>query len=167
MRAADGTGLPGEIRRYPGVGGVLAWRGLLVSGVLAACAAAVGDWVLLTGCALVGLALDGFDRSVVLEVSRHGFARARAVAGACVGPARAVRWEQVDEIRTRWRMPRDHTALVTTVVGRDGGSISFGTEMGFRTYRMLVTDVARRAPGARRTGLTDELLAEGVPTRRG
>jgi hypothetical protein len=40
--------------------------------------------------------------------------------------------------------------------------------MGFAAYRTLIAHVVRRAPGARRTGLTDQVLAERHrPVRRG
>jgi hypothetical protein len=153
------------VRRYPGLGGLAAWRVPLLGGGIALGAAAAGDWVLVVASVVLGIVLEGLDRSVVLEVSPRGLARAFAVGGALVGPARAVAWDRVEEVRTSWRRPRDFTGLVTTVVGGDGADITFGTEMGLKPYSALVVEVVRRAPRARRTGLTERVVAETVPAR--
>ena len=154
------------IRRYRALGGLAGWRVPLVVGVLALGAALAGHWTFACILAAAGLAARGLDRAVVLDVSAMGLSRGIAVAGAFVMPARVIAWRSVDEIATGWRGPRDFTALETVVTSRDAGAIHFSSRMGYAAYRTLLADVVRRAPRARRTGLTDELLAETAPAPR-
>jgi hypothetical protein len=105
-----------------------------------------------------GVALDGLG--IVLGVSPHGLSRGLFLGSRGIGGAQSMRWEDVAEIRTDWRHPADFTGLVTTVVGDDGAAITFTTQMGLGAYRTLVAEVARRAPRARRVGLTERLLIE-------
>lgn len=155
-----------EPRRYRALGGLAGWRVPLVGGVIALGALLAGHWTFACILAAAGLAARGLDRAVVLDVSAMGLSRGVAVAGAFLGPARVIAWRSVDEIATFWRGPRDFTALETVVSSREAGSIHFSSRMGYVAYRELLADVARRAPGARRTGLTDELLADVAPPPR-
>lgn len=155
-----------EPRRYRALGGLASWRVPLVVGVIALGAALAGHWTFACILAAAGLAARGLDRAVVLDVSAMGLSRGVAVAGAFLGPARVIAWRSVDEIATFGRGPRDFTALETVVSSRDAGSIRFSSRMGYAAYRALLAEVARRAPRARRTGLTDELLAATAPPPR-
>jgi hypothetical protein len=152
--------------RYRALGGLAGWRVPLVAGVIAAGAVLAGHWTFACMLAAAGLAARSLDRAVVLDVSTMGLSRGVAVAGVFLTPARVIAWRSVDEIATFWRGPRDFTALETVVTSRETGSIHFSSRMGYAAYRALLTEVVRRAPRARRTGLTDELLAETAPTPR-
>jgi len=153
------------VRRYPAIGGFAACPVPVLFGALAACAAVVADWDVAVALGVLGIALDGLQRAVVLEVSPRGLSRSFAFHGSPLGPSRVVAWSAVDEIVTRWRWPHDFTALETVVVGASGERISFGSVMGIDAYRGLVAEIARRAPEARRTGLTEALLAETRASR--
>lgn len=155
-----------EPRRYRALGGLAGWRVPLVGAVIALGAALAGHWTFACILAAAGLAARGLDRAVVLDVSAMGLSRGVAVAGAFLGPARVIAWRSVDEIASFWRGPRDFTALETVVSSREAGTIHFSSRMGYAAYRELLTDVVRRAPRARRTGLTDELLADLAPPPR-
>lgn len=155
-----------EPRRYRALGGLAGWRVPLVGGVIALGAALAGHWTFACILAAAGLAARGLDRAVVLDVSAMGLSRGVAVAGAFLGPARVIAWRSVDEVASFWRGPRDFTALETVVSSREAGTIHFSSRMGYAAYRELLADVVRRAPRARRTGLTDELLADLAPSPR-
>jgi hypothetical protein len=153
-------------RRYRALGGLAGWRVPLIVGVIALGVALAGHWTFACMLAAAGLAARGVDRAVVLDVSTMGLSRGVAIAGAFVTPARVIAWRAVEEIATSWRGPRDFTALETVVTSREAGTIHFSSRMGYAAYRALLAEVARRAPRARRTGLTDEVLAEDAPPVR-
>ncbi len=148
-------------RRYHAIGGVTAWRAPLGFGVLAAVIAVHGEadtaWIV----AAAGFVVYQFDRSLVFDVALPALSAGRSVGAALVAP-RTVAWPAVEEITTRWRGPRDFSALDTAVLARDGTVLRFGSRMGLRAYRALLADVVRHAPAARRTGLTDEVLADAA-----
>lgn len=148
------------LHRYRAVGGLAAWRAPLLCGGVAVGGALAGEWTVALGVVLVGLALEAMDTAVVFEVSSRGLARGLAVGGVLVGHARSVSWDAVEEIFTRWRRPGDFTVLETVVVTRGRERLTFGTRMGLAAYRSLLTLVVRHAPSARRTGLTEQVLAE-------
>ena len=151
-------------RRYPMIGRLATWSVPLVCGVLAAALLSKGEWVAAVILCLLAAMLLRLEGTLVCEVSPAGLARGVCVGGAFVGPARVIAWPAVEEIMTDWRGGRDQTLLVTTVQGRDGSTLSFTSTMGLRAYRALVAEVACRAPHARLTGLTAQLLAE-MPAR--
>ena len=153
-------------RRYRALGGLAGWRVPLIVGVIALGVSLAGYWTFAWVLAAAGLAARGLDRAVVLDVSTMGLSRGVAIAGAFVMPARVIAWRSVDEIATSWRGPRDFTALETAVTSREAGSIHFSSRMGYAAYRALLEEVARRAPRARRSGLTDEVLADAAPPMR-
>jgi hypothetical protein len=149
-------------RRYPAIDGVAAWRIPIVAVAFVAAAAAVADWSIIAAIGVVALIAEVLERAVVFEVSTVGLVRAVVVGDALVGPARVIPWTAVAEVTTRWRGPGDFTVLETIIVGRHGDHLTFGSRMGLGAYRRLLAEVVRHAPQARRTGLTDELLAESA-----
>jgi len=155
-----------DTRSFPALGGAAAWRVVLLFGPPTAVAAAVGEWEAAAALAALGFALDAMDRAVVFEVSPLALVRAVIIAGVHAAPARAIAWDTVDEITTRWRRPRDYTGLETVVTSRSGDRITFGSRMGLRPYCALLTEVVQRAPHARHTDLTDQLLRERTPALR-
>lgn len=142
--------MPGGVQRYPAVGGLLA-----------ICALAAGAWDL----ALVAAVVGGAIRGLVIEVSPGGLTRSFAPGGAFVGPTTALPWPAVSEVHTDRRRPGDGSALETIVRGRDA-TIRLSTAMGLAAYWRCLADVAGRAPGASRSGLTEATLADGSPSRR-
>jgi hypothetical protein len=150
-------------RRYRAVGGVTAWRVPILFGFAMLTLLSLGEWTAACVIAFVGLVYHTADRAAVLEVSPAGLARGFLVGTAFLGPARVLAWPLVEEVTTRWRGPRDFTVLETTVRSRDGITVRFTSRMGFPEYRALVAEVVRRAPTARRLGLTDEVLADPPP----
>ena len=98
--------------------------------------------------------------ALIGRLTVRGVTREITVGRTLVTPTRTLAWRSVQEIATRWRRPRDFSALDTIVTAADGSWLSFGTRMGFRAYATLLADVVRHAPHARRIGLTDQVLAE-------
>jgi hypothetical protein len=150
-------------RRYPLVGGLAVWRLPLLATASAACALSTGEWEVAAAIGLVAVALRGLDRGLTLESSPAGLARGFVFDGKFLGPSRTVPWGAIVEVRTAWRGPRDYSGLVTTVTARDGATIRFTSRMGLVAYRALLEDIAGRAPGARRCGLTAEVMLEALP----
>ncbi len=149
-----------RVRRYPTLGGVAAWRIPALASVIIAIASLHGEW--LAACfvavaALVGVRLEG---AVVVEVGPAGLTHGFALGRGFLGPAGVLPWRSIDEVQTRWRAPRDFSLLETIVTGHDGRSIRLTSRMGLSAYCEVIGDIVRHAPEARRTGLTDELLAE-------
>jgi hypothetical protein len=149
-------------RRYPGLGGLAAWRvpGLFGTGAL--CAGWTGEWGLAGFFALLGLVWHGLDASLQFEVSAVGLSRLRLLGGVPLGAAHVLPWRAVREVRTRWAGGWDMTGLETVVLGAQGERMRVTTRMGLPAYRALVADIVTHAPGAARTGLTDQLLREAA-----
>lgn len=146
-------------RRYRAVGGGFAWRLPLVAGLVLGVAALAADWVTTLVAAALALVAGSLERGAVLEASPHGLSKELRIAGIHIRPARAIAWHAVEEITTSWRGPADCTGIVTIVRG-GGTAIGFSSAMGYRGYRALVADVVSRAPHARRSDLTEQLLVE-------
>jgi hypothetical protein len=151
-------------RRYRALGGAATWRrpGLLGGGAVTA--AVAGEFTLAVVLVGVWLLLELVDAAVVFEVSSRGLARGLAIRGVIVGHGRVLSWDEVEEIFTRWRRPGDFSVLETVVVATHGEPLTFGTRMGLGPYWALLSNVSGHAPHARRTGLTDEVLAETPST---
>jgi hypothetical protein len=149
-----------ETRRVPTIGGVAAWRLPALAAGLGLGALAVGEWALVCGLAMLGAIATSLDRSTVIELSRTGLARGFTLRGAFLGHARVVPWSAISEVSTIWRAPRDYSVLETFVSTGDGVTIRFSSRMGFAAYRALIEEIVQRAPVARRTGLTEQVLAE-------
>ncbi len=147
-------------RRYAAVGGFAAWRAPIMGVGIAAGGLLAGEWSIVGFAVILGLVVDAIDRGTVFEASSRGLIRSAAVGGVLVGPARILPWATIEEIATDWRHPHDSTTLVTHVLTRDHDSMVFSTRMGLGAYWALLHDVTARAPRARRTGLTDQVLAE-------
>ena len=149
-----------ETRQVPTIGGMAAWRLPVLVVVLGACALAAGQWALVCGLAVLGALAASVDRSTVIELSGAGVARGFTLRGAFVGHARMLPWDAISEVTTVWRAPRDYSVLETFVSTEDGATIRFTSRMGFAAYRALIEEIVERAPVARRTGLTEQVLAE-------
>lgn len=157
-----------DTQRYPTIGGVSAWRIPVAMAVAMLCAIAISELVVACVIAVLSVVAASVDRSTVVEVSSAGLARGFTLRGAFLGPARVLPWQSVAEITTAWRAPRDYSVLETIVSAQDGMIVRFSSKMGLAAYRALIADVVRLAPGAQRTGLTDQVLAERHrPSRRG
>ena len=141
-----------------------AWRLPVLVGVLGLCALAAGQWALVCGLALLGALATSLDRSMVIELSETGVARGSTLRGALrggyLGHARALPWDAIIEVTTVWRAPRDYSVLETFISTSGGATIRFTSRMGFAAYRALIAEIVERAPVARRTGLTEQVLAD-------
>ena len=147
------------------IGGMAAWRLPVLVVVLGLCALAAGQWALVCALALMGALATSVDRSTVIELSEAGVARGSTLAGALrgrahLGHAHALSWDAISEVTTVWRAPRDYSVLETFVSTPDGATIRFTSRMGFPAYRALIAEIVERAPVARRTGLTEQVLAD-------
>lgn len=153
-------------RRYPILGGVAGHCVPVAIALLASRAFMQGEWDLAVGAGVLGGIAYRLWRSVVIEVSAPGLTRGFLLRGAFLGRATVILWPAVTEVYTRWCRPHDDSALETIVRGRDGAVIRLSTAMGLGVYFTCLAEVVQRAPGARRTGLTDAALADGPPARR-
>jgi hypothetical protein len=79
--------------------------------------------------------------------------------------ATVIAWSAVAEVHTDWRRPDGDLALETTVRDQEGRTIRLSTAMGLAAYWACLADIVRYASAARRSGLTDVVLAEGRPAR--
>jgi hypothetical protein len=138
----------------------------LLAGLLAFSALALGRWELAVASLVLGLAVGGLWRNLVVEIGPVGITRGFALKDAFLGRVAVLPWHGVVEIRTEWTRPGDDSALETAVRGRDGTTIRLSTAMGLRSYWTCLAEIARRAPRAVRSGLTESALAEGPPGRR-
>jgi hypothetical protein len=150
------------VRRYRVIGGVAGWRLPLLALLLLLCAAGLREWTLGAVVALLGATAAALERAQVLEVSPRGLSRGLDLGGRFLVVRVVLGWDTVAEVASDWRRPHDATEIETTVSDASGAWIRFGTRMGLTAYRALLADVARLAPGARRTGLTDQLLDESA-----
>jgi hypothetical protein len=148
------------VRRYRLIGGLAGWRLPLLALLLLLCAAGLREWTLGAVVALLGATAAALERAHVIEVSSRGLSRGLDLGGRFMVVRAVLGWDRVTEVGSDWRRPHDATEIETTVSDRDGATIRFGTRMGLTAYRALLADVTRLAPGARRTGLTDQLLDE-------
>lgn len=149
--------------RYRVVGGLAGWRVPVVCAPAVFVMVALGEWVLAWIAMGLGLLVSGVERTLVLEVGPGSLARGLVVGGRLVAPLAVVPWASVTEIATRARGVGSLAVLETHVISATAGTIRFSVVMGARGYRSLLAEVARRAPRARRTGLTDAVLAETQP----
>jgi hypothetical protein len=156
-----------EFRQYRIAGGVAAWPIPVVSSLLALGALGLGALELTVSIALLGFVAQTIWRGGVVETSPVGVTRGFLLSGRFVGRTTVIAWGSVASLHTDWRRPGDDTALVTIVRDRDGRSIRLSTAMGLGQYWACLAAVARQAPRAARSGLTDAVLAEGPPGRRG
>lgn len=155
------------MRRYPTVGGVAAWRVPVLTGLLVAGALALRTPDLALAALILGGLAHRLWRMGVVEVSPTGLTRGFLLRGTFLPGARVIPWLAVVEIHTEWCRPGDDSALETLVRDHDGTTIRISTAMGLASYLACLAAVARAAPVAARTGLTEAALAEGPPTRRG
>jgi hypothetical protein len=155
-----------RIRRFAVVGGVAAWRLPVVTALLAAGALALDAWEALAAVVAAGGMAHHICRNLAIEVSPTTLTRGLALRGGFVGHAAVLPWPAVVDVRTDWCRPGDDLALETAILGADGTTIRFSTSMGLRAYWACLAEIAGRATGATRSGLTDTVLAEGPPARR-
>jgi hypothetical protein len=152
-------------RRYPVVGGLTAWRVPLLTVVLAGGGLALGSWELAAGVAVIGGVASRLIRRVVVEVASTGLRQGVMAGSGAVVARKTLPWPAVASVHTDWRRPGDDSALATVVRGHDGTEVRLSTAMGLGSYWACLADVIRGAPWALRTGLTDEVLDGGPPTR--
>jgi hypothetical protein len=153
-------------RLVPVIGGIAAWHIPLVATTLGLGALGLGLLELAVGVGVLGFIAQTLLRSMVVEVAPRGLTRGLAVNGRFLGRTTVVAWDAVASVHTDWRCPGDDTALATTVRDGRGHAVYFTTAMGLRGYWSCVASVVAHVPAARRSGLTDALLASGPPSRR-
>jgi hypothetical protein len=155
-----------SIRRLPVIGGIAAWHVPLVATVLALGALGLGLLDLAVAVGLLGFVAQSLLRSVVIEISPGGLTRGFVLHGRFLGRTTVMTWDAVTSVHTDWRRPGDDIALATTVRDGRGGTIHFTTAMGLRDYWACLTFVAACVPAARRSGLTDAVVAGEPPGGR-
>jgi hypothetical protein len=153
-------------RRYRVVAGLSAWRIPVLTGICAIPAVTAEAWWLAVGVALAGGVATALARGVVIQVGAAGLSRGLVLRGVPLGWGLAIPWRAIVEVHTDWCRPHDDSALQTTVRGRDGTEIRLSSAMGLGRYWACLADIVASAPWAVRSGLTEEVLAEGPPTRR-
>lgn len=155
------------LQQYRMAGGIAAWPVPVVSSILGFGALALDSLEALLAIALLGLVGQILWLGAVVEISPVGLTRGFMLNGRFVGPTTVLTWKTITSVHTEWRNPGDDTALVTIVRDGDGRSIRLSTAMGLRHYYRCLVAVSRGAPFAARSGLTDAVLGEGPPGRRG
>jgi hypothetical protein len=158
---------PADLRQFPVAGGIATWPIPVVTGLLSLGALGLEAFDVALGVALLGFVAQKLWRGGVIETSDVGLTRGFVLSGRFAGRATVMRWDTVTDIHTRWRHPGDDTALLTFVRDADGRTIRLSTAMGLQSYWRCLDSIAARAPRATRSGLTDAVLAEGPPGRRG
>jgi hypothetical protein len=153
-------------RIVPVIGGIASWHIPLVATILGLGALGLGLPELAGVVGVLAFVAQTLLRSVVVEVSPRGLTRGLAVNGRFLGRTTVVAWDAVASVHTDWRCPGDDTALATTVRDAQGHAIYFTTAMGLRGYWACLAPVGAHVPAARRSGLTDALLAGEPPSRR-
>jgi hypothetical protein len=156
----------GSLRQVPVIGGVAAWHVPLVATTLGLGALGLGLLDLAIAVGVLGFVAQSLLRSVVVEIAPGGLTRGFVLNGRFLGRATAMSWDAVASVHTDWRRPGDDTALATTVRDAHGRAIYFTTAMGLRGYWACLASVTARVPAARRSGLTEALLAGEPPGRR-
>lgn len=154
-----------DIRRYPVVGGVAAWCLPLLAVLLAAAAVAFRGIDVAAAIAAVGWVAHRLSRNLVVETSPIGLTRGLLAPGTFRTRATIIPWRAIVEVHTAWSRPGDDSALETAVRDREGRTIRLSTTMGLAAYWACLAEIARRAPAAGRSGLTDRVLADGPPER--
>lgn len=155
-----------SLQHVPVIGGIAAWHVPLVATTLGLGALGLGLLDLAVAVGVLGFVAQSLLRSVVLEISPRGLTRGMLVNGRFLGRTTVMAWDVVASVHTDWRRPGDDTALATTVRDTHGRAIHFTTAMGLRGYWTCLISVAGRVPAARRSGLTEALLAGEAPGRR-
>jgi len=153
-------------RRYPLLGGAVAWYLPLLAAVLGAGAGAFEAFDVAIGAAALGWAAYRLTRSVVVEVSSTGLTRGLLGMGVFRARTTSIPWGAVAEVHTAWCRPGDDFALETAVRDREGRTIRLSTAMGLAPYWACLAEIVRHVPSAARSGLTDAVLADGPPSRR-
>jgi hypothetical protein len=155
------------LQQYRVAGGVAAWPIPVVSGILGLGALSLGSLEPILIIALVGFVAQILLLGAVVEISPVGITRGFVLNGRFVGRTTVLAWNTIISVDTQWRHPGDDTALVTTVRDREGRCIRLSTAMGVPAYCSSLAAVCSSAPLAIRSGLTDAVLNEGPPGRRG
>jgi hypothetical protein len=153
------------LRRYPVLGGAAGWSLPLVALALAAWAVWHGALDLGLAAGAVAWGVHAVLGSLVVEVSPRALTRGVLAAGTFRGPSTVIPWSGVADIHTAWCRPGDDSALETFVRDGDGRAIRISTGMGLAAYWTCLGEIARRAPDAPRSGVTDAVLADGPPAR--
>jgi hypothetical protein len=156
-----------ELQQYRMAGGVAAWAIPVVSGILGLGALSLGLLEPTLVIALGGFVAQILVLGAVVEISPVGITRGFMLNRRFVGRTTVLAWNTITTVHTEWRHPGDDTALVTTVHDREGRSIRLSTSMGLPDYCGCLAAVCSSAPLAMRSGLTDAILDEGPPGRRG
>jgi hypothetical protein len=155
-----------SLRRVPVIGGIAAWHIPIVATTLGLGALGLGLLEIVVAVGVLGFVAQSALRSVVLEIAPGGLTRGFLLNGRFLGRTTVIAWGAVASVHTEWRRPGDDTALATTVRDAQGRAIHFTTAMGLGRYWACLTAVAAGAPAARRSGLTEALLADAPPGRR-
>lgn len=156
-----------ELRQYRVAGGIAAWQIPTVSAILGLGALGMGALEPILLIALLGFVAQVVRLGAVVEVSPLGVTRGFTLSGRFVGRTTVMPWNTITSVDTQWRSPGDDTALVTLVRDAEGRSIQLSTAMGLRDYFRCLETIRRFAPRATRSGLTDAMLDDGPPGRRG
>jgi hypothetical protein len=154
------------VRRYRVVGGLTACTLPVLAGAVVVAALAADAGHLAVGAAAAGAAATALARSLVIQVAPAGLARGFVLRSIPLGWSVALPWRAIVEVHTDWHRRGGDSAIETTVSGVDGTAIRLSSAMGLDGYWACLADIARGAPWALRSGLTDTVLAEGPPTRR-
>jgi hypothetical protein len=157
---------PVPARRYPLLGGAAAWYLPLLGAAIAGAAAAVGALDVALGAAAFGWAVRRLTCSVAVEIAPIGLTRGILGLGSFRARTTVIAWDTVAEVHTQWSRPGDDLALETVVRDREGRTIRLSTAMGLAAYWACLGEIVRRAPAARRSGITDAVMVEAPPSRR-
>jgi len=157
---------PLAARRYPLLGGAAAWYLPLLAAVVAAGAVASDALEVALGGGALGWAVHRLMRALVVEVGPSGLTSGLVGMGAFRARTTVIAWSAVAEVHTDWRRPDGDLALETTVRDQEGRTIRLSTAMGLAAYWACLAEIVRNAPGARRSGLTDAVLAERAAAGR-
>jgi hypothetical protein len=156
-----------ELRQYRIAGGVAAWPIPVVSAILGLGALSLEALEPILVIALLGFVAQILWLGAVVEISPVGITRGFMLNGRFVGRTTVLAWNTITTVHTDWRHPGDDTSIVTVVSDREGRSIRLSTAMGLRAYCRCLAAVSSGAPFATRSGLTDAVLDEGPPGKRG
>jgi hypothetical protein len=155
-----------EVRQYRIAGGIATWPIPIVSSTLALGALGLDTLELALTIALMGFVAQTLWLGGVVETSSRGITRGFLLNSRFLGRTTVIRWDAIARVHTEWRHPGDDTALVTIVEDREGRTIRFSTTMGLHEYWACLANVAARVPLRARSGLTEAILADGLPGRR-
>jgi hypothetical protein len=156
-----------EVRQFRVAGGIAAWPIPVASGILGLGAMALDALEIALAVALLGFVAQTLWLGRIVETSPVGLTRGFMLSGRFVGRATVIPWNAIASVHTEWRRPGDDTALETIVRDGDGRSIHLSTAMGLQDYWTCLAAIVGSTPLARRSGLTDAVVAEGPPGRRG